>query len=322
MNRRDKDLPLNPALPKNSVKAATDNKSSVARQLVHNALNKAKPLKAKRSLPAFKYQPYLISYLDVLGMKALVESAGENADGVAEVLTRLCSYSNPEPEDKKLWKTGFVNFSDLVLRSIPILTEANLKYRLGCFFHEAMDLGFIQVNLINRGILVRGALTIGLLCRQKGLLFGQGLIDAHNLEEKQAVYPRIIISEDLMTSVEELPVLRGEGNSFKEEMACLRKLVKRDSDGLWFLDYLAHARDEADDPYEYASLLSAHRELIENQRAEIATLPPGEKLTESRIEKLRWLIKLHNTHLGENDAEIFQRETETPLAPLYVQGIP
>ena len=113
----------------------------------------------------------------------------------------------------------------------------------------------------------KGPLTIGPLCQQSGLLFGQGLIDGHNLEGKKAVYPRIIISEDLMAGVEELPVLRGEGNSFEEEMAYLRKLVKKDSDGLWFLDYLAHARDEADDPYEYASLLSAHGELIENQRA-------------------------------------------------------
>lgn len=55
------------------------------------------------------------------------------------------------------------------------MTVANVKYRLGGFFHEIHDLGLIQINLIDRGILVRGAVVIGDICHHDGLTFVLGL---------------------------------------------------------------------------------------------------------------------------------------------------
>jgi hypothetical protein len=290
-------------------------------QELREALNKPRKRQRKARVKRYAYEPCLISYLDVLGMKDLLTSSGSDASKVAEVLDCFRSYSQPDDHQKRLWKAGFVNFSDLALRSIPINTEANTKHRLGCFFHEVMDLGFIQINLINRGILVRGAMTIGLLCQTKQLVFGPGLAEAHLLESKAARYPRIIVSESMMKAVEDVPVLRGRGNSYKEEMEYLRSFLRRDEDGVWFLDYLAHIRNEADNHYEYASFLLKHQALIEAQRTEIAALTPGLPQTESRVEKLKWMISLHNTHLQENDAGIFLQETELDMSVLDVMPL-
>jgi hypothetical protein len=170
---------------------------------------KRKPIKR-----TYKYDPSLISYLDVLGMKDLLVQAGEDASVIAEVLERFRRFSVHEDYQKELWGSQFVNFSDLALRILPILTDANLKHRLGCFFQEVMDLCLMQANLVNRGVLVRGALTIGFICHEGGLTFGPGLAEAYRLEQ-QAIYPRIIISETAMQALEEAPALRAEDNSLQ-----------------------------------------------------------------------------------------------------------
>jgi hypothetical protein len=266
----------------------------------------------------YKYEPSLISFLDVLGMKDLIDTAGADANMVARVLERLLSFSKPDNSQKDLWGSGFVNFSDLVVRSIPINAEANTKYRLGCVFHEMMDLAFIQVNLINIGILIRGALTIGMLCHTNKLVFGPGLVEAYRMESKVASYPRIIVGDDVIRALKEAPVLRAWGNSFTEEMGYLRGFLRRDRDKVWFLDYLAHIRSEANDHLEYGALLARHKEVIENQRKEVRLLDPADPMTKSRMSKLNWMIELHNNHLNENNPRIFSRETGFDLEEIRV----
>jgi hypothetical protein len=66
----------------------------------------------------------------------------------------------------------------------------------------------------------------------------------YHMESKLAQFPRILVSDAAIQALKEAPVLRGEGNSFREEMSYLKKFLRRDEDGLWFLDYLAVNRNE------------------------------------------------------------------------------
>lgn len=77
-------------------------------------------------------------------------------------------------------------------------------------------------------------------------MFGPGLVEAHHMESKIARYPRIIVSDNAIVALKEAPVLRAEGISFKEEMSYLKNLLRKDKDGVWFLDYLAIIRSEKD----------------------------------------------------------------------------
>src|SRR5208283_1421270 len=126
--------------------------AEIQKRVAQKQLERERQRKRKLRKRTYKYLPYLISYLDVLGMKDLLDQAGEDANTVAQVLEHFRDFSAPIDDQKKLWRSAFVNFSDLGLRILPILTDANLKHRLGCFFHEVMDLGYLQVNLVNRGI--------------------------------------------------------------------------------------------------------------------------------------------------------------------------
>lgn len=292
--------------------------ADIQKRVAQKQLERERQRKRKLRKRTYKYLPYLISYLDVLGMKDLLNESGEDANKVAEVLGHFRDFSTPMDDQKKLWKSAFVNFSDLGLRILPILTDANLKYQLGCFFHEVMDLGYIQVNLVNRGILVRGGLTLGYLCHKKGLVFGPGLVEAHHLESKLAQFPRIIVSDTAIEALKEAPVLRGEGNSFQEEMSYLKKFLRKDEDGLWFLDYLAIIRSERDTDQQYAQFLERHKALIEKQRCEVAALPRGE-YRRNRQQKLKWLIQLHRHHIAELDPDNFFELTGVRLRSLSVR---
>ena len=124
--------------------------------------------KPETSGPTYNYTASLISYFDILGMKDLLMSAATDAGKVASVLNVFRQLSEPASSETELWTNTFVNFSDLVVRVLPLDSKNNQRYRLGSFFHEFTQLGFIQINLIHRGILVRGAITIGQVCHADG----------------------------------------------------------------------------------------------------------------------------------------------------------
>ncbi len=103
-----------------------------------------------------EYSPAIVSYIDLLGMKQLLDDAGDDASIVASVLNTFRRFTSPTHETHDVWKWSFVNFSDLVVRVVPILTDANAKYRMGSIFHEIMDLCYLQANLFSRNVLIRG----------------------------------------------------------------------------------------------------------------------------------------------------------------------
>ena len=48
-----------------------------------------------------------------------------------------------------------------------------------------------------QGVLFRGGITMGMLAINDVMVWGSGLVDVVNLEEKVAIYPRIVISNEL-----------------------------------------------------------------------------------------------------------------------------
>jgi hypothetical protein len=300
-------------LKKKSKQALTKTLAEIREQF-----SKPRPKKRQRRKRAYNYEISLISYLDVLGMKDLLEQAGRDANNVAEVLERFRDFSKPVEDQKELWRSTFVNFSDLGLRIHPVHSDANVKYRIGGFFQEVMDLGFIQVNLINRGSLVRGGLALGFICHSGGLVFGPGLAEAYELESKVAKYPRIVVDDFVMEALKQAPVLRAEGNTFNEEMSYLKNVLRRDADGVWFIDYIEFIRSEGDGPKEFAAFLQRHKHLIEKQRQEVAALPRG-NYRKSRLEKLKWLIQLHRSHIAQLDPTELYEQTGVRLSSLRVR---
>jgi hypothetical protein len=241
-------------------------------------------------------------------MKQLLDDAGDDANFVASVLNTFRRFTSPTHETRDVWKWSFVNFSDLVVRVVPILTDANVKYRMGLIFHEIMDLCYLQANLFSRNVLIRGALTVGFISVDDGLIFGPALVQAHLLESKRAVYPRIIVDPDVLEMLKECPVLRAH-DTFEEEMSYLDSALQRDEDRELFLNYLNWLNENADDHHEHMQFLAFHKGFIGESILKLQNQDLDAAEKDKRAAKLTWLCKLHNAHVRSLNPEAVATET-------------
>src|SRR5690348_14802819 len=236
------------------------------------------------------YQLSIVSYFDILGMKQLLTKAGKDAEKIAAILRLFKTLSEPDQGSKDEWGWSFANFSDLIIRSVPIMSDANKKYRIGLMYHEVTDACNVQANLIARGVLVRGSMTVGNIVVEQGLAFGEGLAQAYLQESTKARYPRVIIDPRLMNLFRRLYLLRRHPK-FGEEWSYIRPYLSRDVDGAYFINYLGYIR-ENEKSNRYAEFLALHKSIVIGKWNELG----GDRRTaqyRSRREKVRWLVKYH-----------------------------
>lgn len=296
-----------------------ENRSDWAKE-VERALASAKASsirRKRRPRRRYEYIPALLSYFDVLGMRDLLTEADNDANKVASVLNLFREFSKPDEPSRKIWKWKFVNFSDLVVRVLPINTDANRQVRLGLVFHEIFDLCHLQVNLVNRGVLVRGALTLGFITFRDGLIFGPALARAYDIESRIAKYPRLVVDEVVVEGLKQIPALRA--HSFKEEMEYLKGTLRRDSDGALFLDYLNWTQENVEDIAEHIDVIRTHKSLIEKQNSKLQDLDLRTIEARKRLEKNVWMKKLHNSHVRNFNAQYLYDATGIRKKALIIQ---
>lgn len=122
-------------------------------------------------------------------------------------------------------------FSDsIVLSDLPDLS--------GIFFTFSSLCHLVQ-RLARTATLVRGGITIGPLFHRESMVFGPALVEAYKIESQVAVYPRIVIAENIVKMLDANASIYGID---------VRTLMQRDYDGLWCLDSLGVAAFNAVDP--------------------------------------------------------------------------
>jgi hypothetical protein len=233
-----------------------------------------------------QYTESIISYFDILGFKTIVDKSIDPEE-VARKLRALRRHSATDGDMAELYGSTFTNFSDLVLRTVPV--HQTKTGGGGSLFWEIIDLVHVQGELIRSGVLLRGALTIGEIFIQDGIVFGPGLIRAYELESKVALYPRVIVDPVVFEKLKTLPSL--SAHSYDEEIGYLRQVLSKDNDGIWYIDYLRAFEAEADSPSKYVALLGSHRDLITKGLENIPHL-------DSVASKYGWLVNYHNRLIG------------------------
>ncbi len=146
---------------------------------------------------------YYIAYFDLLGYKEYLKN---NPDKVGEFLNIIhygiqSTTNYIDSTNKNPIASLFANmnikvkiFSDNVLMCMEVGSNKNEKTRLLAFMSAVAEIqrGFVlQCGLFLRGGIVRGDLSFN-----DDFVFGQGVVDAVKLEER-AVYPRIILAENI-----------------------------------------------------------------------------------------------------------------------------
>jgi hypothetical protein len=116
-------------------------------------------------------------------------------------------------------------FSDSFVAVAPVQEDLAAGGR--CIAHLVFEAARIQASLLLARYFVRGARTIGQCHFHRGVLFGPALVEAVNLEQREAVNPRIILSPNAIET------LRHERETIVE-----REPILIDEDGLAFVSYL------------------------------------------------------------------------------------
>lgn len=231
------------------------------------------------------YEDRLCLFIDILGFKSHIEESAKPDDKDAKgsyrpfTVTRLHSALSVIDRAMTFEIDGIVNKPGTTKKVTQFSDSVVASYRIdekSALFDMLYDIYLLQVHLIQYGIFVRGAITIGKLYHDDKLIFGPALVEAAELE-KLAMYPRVILSQEV---IDQGKSKHAPHHSSKDEEKSIMSLLKQDLDGMFYIDYFGVSPDEFDDEWDgLFQHLTELRELI--KRLSNLTRTPSIKLKHS-----------------------------------------
>lgn len=205
------------------------------------------------------YENRVVAFVDILGFKDILTKTvdKDNNDVQSQIDKVTDAYysmrdvwdldeeiSNENPELKKAYDEIKSN-SKIVTTFSDSIVISFLQKEPSEIFSTLLELKWLIMRLISRGILCRGALAYGKMIHTDKFLFGPALVEAYETESKAALYPRIIVSRELIQMAGQA---RAAHHDSKTEIEYVRQLLKEDTDGMYYIDYFLGAQSELDDP--------------------------------------------------------------------------
>jgi hypothetical protein len=191
------------------------------------------------------YQKAVVSFIDVLGFKGIVEDKKPE-----EILTLLKLFrdslntqglpphqtGNESPKANKS-DLRAIYFSDSIVRLKYLKDYEYDDVLLGGYVvaREILELARIQRQLLSCGILIRGGVSLGdvFFDVNSGVIFGPALVEAYEIESSFAIDPRIAVSEDIYTY-------------YNKCMQSHPRLIRRDSHNTPWIDFFIELHSETD----------------------------------------------------------------------------
>lgn len=139
----------------------------------------------------YKTSRHCLAYLDILGGKSIICN-----DNTNKHLNTISMIFNDALEDSKLFaRNVFIKmFSDNILLAIPTDNDqrehniTKIVNLVRSIIDEAADYGY----------LIRGAITEGDFFHNDIIVYGKALVEAVTMEEKYAIYPRVIVKKEIV----------------------------------------------------------------------------------------------------------------------------
>ena len=244
------------------------------------------------------YRQSVITFIDILGFKNLIaKSTYQQISEKLNTIRRLSGFN--EKEDGEGFKPKIIQFSDSIIRIRPLDSQANMKLRYGLIFDEMLDLVHMQSELINHGVCIRGGVSIGNVHFDKETLFGPGFVRAYELESTYANYPRIVVDPNIIAKLHKDKRLTSAQNALSNEFSYISKNIRKESDGIYFIDYLRAFQTEVDEPEYVPEFLKNHKNII------LENAGGATELTAVSAKYL-WMANYHNTVISEFKNQFFK----------------
>ena len=147
-----------------------------------------------------KYEEYYVAHLDILGFKDMIKK--KNCEEIFSIFARMYLGSQTDVfSDSIIYETMKQVKHIIMSDSIVLYIEASLD---DSFFSLLSICHRLQVSLADqeKPVLLRGGITKGKLFVMENIIYGEALVEAYTIEEKIAIYPRIIFSQKLLHDIE------------------------------------------------------------------------------------------------------------------------
>ncbi len=140
------------------------------------------------------YDERFVAFLDILGFKNMIQFTTDNIE-YQEKIRNILNYISEIRNDNyhgKLAEYGCFKEVSVFSGSIVISYSSSLDIG-GALFHVLMDFVYICNDLLTNGIYVRGGVSCGQMYHDKKVCFGPAMVRSYEIENKIAIYPRIVI---------------------------------------------------------------------------------------------------------------------------------
>lgn len=217
--------------------------------------------------PTVVYTPRIIAFLDILGFGDLTRLPTPEAEAtirfIDEQLRQVSAEKVEHAQHRVIFDVRL--FSDCIC----LVSEASATGAAALLDSVA----FLSLGFAAKRILLRGGIAMGRHFHSDHMIFSEALVDAYKAESSVAKWPRTVVADDVVALArEQVPFL-----------------IRKDSDGRAFLDYLEYCSEWdrwPDHPYdEHKACITAALATFEGQPAVRA--------------KYEWLARYHNEKLRE-----------------------
>ena len=170
---------------------------------------------------------HIVAILDLIGASEIIN--GERSETVMSIISHIFEqayntwpYLESAPDE--LHGIKRVAFSDNIALALELPEDMSVDRVKSVTEYFIKYISVFQAAALGYKLLFRGGISIGQLYMDSdtNFIWGKALVEAHILEEKTAVYPRVVLSQQL----EQL------------ELPDTTRIVK-DFDGVYFVDYLS-----------------------------------------------------------------------------------
>lgn len=221
------------------------------------------------------YETCIVTFIDILGFRDIV--AKHSADEILAMLTLFRKTTEISETSQVKPEVDYYAFSDSIVRVRRIFDAA--METIGV---EANDIGLAQLDLMHRGVLIRGGLTIGQVHSDGQRIFGPGMIRAYDLESKDAIAPRVLIDPEISKAVGMSKLISSRNRS-----GSMGNMISNPLNDGVIIDYLSVAVDELDEDADVFETLRRHKEVVEVGLIAAA----GNERVRAKYE---WLFRYHN----------------------------
>jgi hypothetical protein len=183
------------------------------------------------------YEDRVLAFIDILGFSHSVSKTMENGvenpnetTKISNLLKNVDFHLNFDKEhfDGTPYNSKIVNqFSDTIIISYSMTQEAGI-------FNIVTDISFLSASALQSGFLLRGAIVCDKIYHTEERIFGPALIKAYEMEKHLAIYPRIILDDNIIDIAKSYPISHHDPET---EIKFIEHFILKDFDGLNYINY-------------------------------------------------------------------------------------